>query len=220
MVSLLLYLGIFGPMMKYFGKTHLLLILLLLILDVCLGQEVKRHHEISVTASHFTIIGSTNINRFECTLEDYTPSDTLEIRSTWNNKTIQFDNLVLTYPVSEFDCGLEAMNRDMQHLLQSDQYPVMILHIKSIDLKPNQQAIETLYVTSDVALTIAGVAKPVKITEGMVINHSESSLTFSGEVSINMKDFHMEPPVRLWGMVQVDEMLQVKFAVRMEVKNL
>lgn len=193
---------------------------LIFIVSTSYGQETKRNHEIAVTASQFTILGSTNINKFKCTLEEHSPTETLEIRSSWNNQTITFENLRLSYPVSEFDCGLEAMNSDMQHLMKSDEYPTMVLHIKSIDLKPDQKAIETLYVTSDVELSISGVTRKVKIQEGVVNNHSESSLTFSGEVNLNMKDFKMEPPVRLWGMVQVSEILTVQFAVRMEVKNL
>ena len=186
---------------------------------ICDGQ-IKRNHEIAVTSSQFEIEGTTNINEFHCGLDDYVPSDTLEIRSSWNNKSITFDNLILSYPVSHFDCGIEAMNKDMQSLLKSSTNPNMVLHIQAINQKKNQQAIETLYVTSKVRLTVAGVTREIAVKDGMVINHSETSLTFSGEVSLNMKDFEMEPPVKFWGMVQVNEILTVRFAVRMEVKNL
>ncbi|WP_258099915.1 YceI family protein [Marinoscillum pacificum] len=184
------------------------------------SQSTKRNHEVTVTSSKFTIEGSTNVNQFKCSLEEYLPSDTLAIKSTWNNKRISFENLILTYPVSSFDCGIAAMNQDMQSLLKSEDYPTMILHIEDIDLKNKQEAIETLYVSSKVKLTIANVTREVSIKDGIVTNHSESSLTFSGTVDINMKDFQMEPPVKFWGMVQVNEKLTVRFAVRMEVKNL
>jgi len=184
------------------------------------GQSTKRNHEVTVTSSQFTIEGSTNVNKFNCSLEEHIPSDTLEIRSTWNNSRITFENLILSYPVKDFDCGIAAMNQDMQSLMKSEDYPTMSLHIEDIDLKDKQEAIETLYVTSKVKLTIANVTREVSIKDGIVTNHSESSLTFSGTVDINMKDFQMEPPVKFWGMVQVNEKLTVRFAVRMEVKNL
>lgn len=197
------------------------LLLLLSVVTIQLyGQVSSRQHEISISSSEFAIKGATNVNHFECRLENYVPHDTLDIRSSWDQHSIKFTNLVLSYPVAAFDCGLEAMNQDMQQLLNSEEHPLMHLHIKKITLKDNQKAIETLYVNSLVDLTVGGVKQEVRVNDGIVTNHSETSLTFSGSVELNMRDFNLEPPVRFWGMVQVKEQLTVAFAVRMEVKTL
>ena len=185
-----------------------------------LSQVSSKKHEITISSSQFSILGSTNVNQFECELIDYIPADTFDIQSKWDTKSIHFDNLKLSYPVGAFDCGLEVMNHDMQVLLQSKKYPTLTLHIKQINLNKNQVAIETLYVNSLVDLTVGGVKREVTVSDGVVTNHSESSLTFSGVVNINMTDFGLEPPVKFLGMVQVNEKLTVKFAVRMEVNTL
>ncbi len=186
----------------------------------CQAQGSRRKHELSVTSSLFTIQGSTNINQFRCSLQHDTPSDTLQIKSSWSNGTISFEDLILTYPVKDFDCGLQAMNKDLQQMLNSEETPFMTLQVESIHLKKSQQAISQVFVTARVKLTIRGVSQPLLITDGMVINHSESSLTFSGNVALDMRDFHMNPPIKFWGMVQVNEMLHVNFSVSLEVENL
>ena len=220
-MSLFYYTKIVGISIDSLEHMRLSSLFVLVLLTVKLNAQVSsKDHEITVSSSHFSIQGSTNVNQFECELNNYVPTDTFNIQSRWDTRSIRFENLILHYPIAAFDCGLEAMNKDMQGLLNSDQYPMLALHIKQIFLKDNQKAIETLFVNSVVDLTVAGIKREVKVSDGVVENHSASSLTFSGVVDINMRDFGLDPPVKFLGMVQVHEKLTVNFAVRMEVRTL
>lgn len=184
------------------------------------GQSTNASHLIKVKGSAFTIEGSTNISSFQCYLTKTNYSDTIAIERTWRHRTITFDRLTLKYPVNEFDCQIELMTEDLQSLLQSDRFPYLFLRVKTIEVIDGPQEIENLDVSSEVNVTIAGVTREVRVDKGSVVNHSESLLTFQGKVSLDMVDFGIEPPVKFFGMVKVDNLLEVSFSITMEVTDL
>lgn len=198
------------------GK-NLAFLLLLLIGAKAFGQG--NVHSVNVTSSKFTIDGRTNVSGFTCELYQPSYPDSILVNTTWANKTLSFDHLNLKYPVEKFNCQLELMNQDLQNLLKRKQHPYVHLQINSIHIKDQTQGIEQLYVDAHITLTIAGVTQSLKITEGMVVNHSESDLTFSGTTSLDMRGFDIEPPTRLLGMVKVDKMLKVSFEVSLHVEE-
>ncbi|MEQ9306636.1 MAG: YceI family protein [Marinoscillum sp.] len=170
--------------------------------------------------SAFTIEGSTNVSSFQCYLTKTNFADTIAIERTWRHRTITFDRLTLKYPVNEFDCQIELMTEDLRSLLQSDRFPYLFLRVKTIEVIDGPQEIENLNVSSEVNVTIAGVTREVRVDKGSVVNHSESLLTFQGKVSLDMVDFGIEPPVKFFGMVKVDNLLEVSFSITMEVTDL
>ncbi|UXP32589.1 hypothetical protein N6H18_01210 [Reichenbachiella agarivorans] len=174
----------------------------------------------SVTASHFVIYGQTNVNTFECEMDQRYASDPIMVKSLWSKNRITFEGLKLRFPLNDFDCGVEAMSNDLKETLKSDSYPYLYLQINYIQIKEGKQEIEKLSVVSSIDITLAGVSKKYEIKNGNVINHSESSLTLTGHENLDMTDFKIDPPVKFWGMVKVDSQLSVGFEIKMEVINL
>lgn len=62
-------------------------------------------------------------------------------------------------------------------------------------------------------LTIREVTKPIKI-QAAIQRLPDGSATVRGEIKINMRDFGVEPPVLMLGMLKVDPNVTVKFVAK------
>ena len=178
------------------------------------------HHEVTISSGHFVLQGTTNLNTFECTLSQTLPGKPMVIKTTSETREIRFEGLELSYPVAEFDCGLEAMSQDLRKTLKSDTYPNLLLRINDIRIKNEHQEVSKLTVISSVSITLAGVSHHALVENGLVINHSEGALTLAGTQYLSMNDFNLEAPTKFFGMVKVNDELNVSFELRMEVKSL
>lgn len=185
-----------------------------------LSAQQNAEHHVVVVSSSFTLYGTTNLNQFECRLVQDNPTTPMVVRTRKSAYDLAFEGLELTYPIDEFDCGLEAMSHDLRKTLKSSQYPELYLRINEIRIKPETNEVETLQVVSSVTIKIAGVTRHTQIDEGLVINHTEDSLTLTGYQSLAMSDFNIQPPSKFFGMVQVSNELSVGFEIVMDVKTM
>ncbi len=193
--------------------------ILLLIQFSGYGQTLWLEHKVVLTESRFKLDGTTNVNTFTCNLvQDYAQKP-VNVITTSRSNNIVFEGLAFQYPVETFDCGLEAMNQDLHQTLNADSYPLFGLQIKDIIIKDQPQEIERLFVLAHVVITLAGVSREITITDGLVINHTASSLTLSGSQLLKLPDFGLTAPTKFFGMIKVDETLLVHFQLDMEVNT-
>lgn len=177
-------------------------------------------HQVEVRASRFVIEGKTNVNTFDCALYQDIPEEKLEVQSHWTDFSLSFEGLRFRYRVTDFDCGLAAMNADMQELLKSKEYPYLFLEIHNINVDRSNTEIERLKVSAEITIMIAGVYRKYQIMDGLVINRSEQELTFLGKKTLKLTDFNLEPPTKFFGMVTVTDELKVEFELHMHVDTL
>lgn len=161
------------------------------------------------------IHGQTNVNKFECELFIPTISDSLTVNSIRSPLSISFDDLILTYRIDEFGCGIAAMTEDFREILKSEQFPNLFLQINQVDISPDSEGFEKLKVSADITVTIAGVSQALVVGDSYVLNESASILTLFGKQSVNMTDFGIEPPTRFWGALRVYDQLDIDFEIRM-----
>ncbi|WP_425392991.1 hypothetical protein [Ekhidna sp.] len=178
------------------------------------------YHQVTITASAITIHGETNLNKFKCSMDQLALNDSIRVKNIWLNEKLEFEGLRLKYPVDQFDCGLRAMNSDFQELLKSDEEPHLFLQLNSITLHPGNDAFEELNVDAEVEVFIAGVQKQVEISGGKVINHSSAELTLKGKKQLLMTHFNIEPPSKMFGMIQVTDDIIIEFEIGMKVSPL
>ncbi|MFY0607108.1 MAG: YceI family protein [Cyclobacteriaceae bacterium] len=183
------------------------------------AQSEKLNHQVIITSSHFTLVGTTNLNTFSCSLVQEFPTLAMPVTSTNGEYHISFSGLELTYPIKEFDCGLEAMSQDLRNTLNAKNFPNLVLKINDIFIKRKPQEIENLDVSAEVTITLAGVSNDITIKEGTVINRSEEALTLTGKTDISMESFKLNPPTKFFGMVKVNSELQVAFELNMKVNT-
>ncbi|MEP5612286.1 MAG: hypothetical protein ABJP45_08550 [Cyclobacteriaceae bacterium] len=190
---------------------------LILLSAFSFGQN-STFNKVDVESSIFVIKGSTNVNRFECEMNQAYENEQLVVRSSREDRIISFDGLKLCYPVSGFQCAIKAMSKDLQQTLKSDEFPCLFMEINKIIIAEENDAIENLKVKSEVTITIAGTTVTMIIEDGQVVNHSENSLTLFGNKVLKMTDFGIEPPTKFLGLVQVTNDLDVTFEIKLIVQ--
>ncbi len=178
------------------------------------------YHKVHITSSTITILGKTNINKFQCTMDQPALNDSIVVSNIWTNQKLEFKGLILKYRVDQFECGIGAMNNDFQELLKADEEPHLYLQLNSISLHPNNNAFEELDVDAEVEILLAGVKKKVMIHGGKVLNHSSADLTLKGDKTLMITDFSIEPPTKMFGLVKVTDEIDIVFEIRMQVSML
>jgi hypothetical protein len=159
--------------------------------------------------SRLWIEGSSNVNRFDCTAEEYTgDANTVEVT---NSETTTELSLKIDIPVDGFECGRSRMNRDLRNALKSDQYPNITFVFEHAELandNNNNNEFISFSVTGN--LTVAGVTRKIRfVTEGKVLENDK--MRARGSKKIRMSDFGVEPPTGLFGLVKADDELTVHF---------
>ena len=198
------------------NRVFLCLTLFVLAALTSIGQPKEtNYHRVKISSSSITIFGETNINRFDCTMNQPAHSEQIVVKNIWSNSTLEFEGLQLGYGIREFDCGMAAMNNDFQELLKADKAPSLFLQLNSITLHNGNTAFEELNVEAEINIVIAGVTKTITSSQCKVFNHSEAHLTLKGSKELFMTDFDINPPVKFFGMIKVKDKINVEFEIEM-----
>lgn len=189
-------------------------------IKVLCQNGTANYHRVKIIASSITIKGETNVNKFECSMNQPATNDSILVKNIWLNQKLEFQGLRLSYLVNRFDCGMKAMNSDFQELLKEDIEPYLFLQLNSITLLPGNDAFEELDVDAEVEVFIAGVRKDVKILGGKVYNKSSAHMILKGEKDLLITDFNIEPPTKMFGLIQVTDNIRIEFSISMVVSAL
>lgn len=101
-----------------------------------------------------------------------------------------------------FDCGRTKMNADFYNLLQTESHPEIVLALNNI------YAIKKGSAHAEVAIIIAGKQGYYDVS---VTLENSDGLIVTGQLQLNIKDFDLEPPSRLLGLVVVRENVDIDF---------
>ncbi|MDN4164797.1 hypothetical protein QWY31_04750 [Cytophagales bacterium LB-30] len=143
------------------------------------------------------IKGNTSLGDFTCQIKQSHRADTL---AYVKNKPYTFH-----LPVGDFGCGNFLLNRDFQHTLQAEDFPLVKVGL----INPQDQE---KYVLSDVMVGLAGkeVLKPqVQFKKACV----ENRMVLVSTLSMRFAEFGLTPPNRLGGLVQVDDHITIEVEV-------
>ena len=187
----------------------LMLIMTLLLSDVLNAQNVFDKTAVRVMpSSELTITGETNINSFKCIFDTSFLNDREEIRFSTGKDLIKFSGAVLTLETRGFDCGSKAINRDFRDLIKADKYPQLFLELSEVKLKSRTNGV------AKICITIAGRQKvydvPVEIINGELSR-------FIGQLSLNINDYGLEPPKKLFGMIVVKDEIDIIFDLKIKL---
>lgn len=167
----------------------------------------------AITESSTLIVnGSTNINKFSCTIAKYPSTDTVSVSA---NKA---SNLTLTgkihIEVKYFNCTNSMMTKELRKTLKENEFP--FLHISFLSLQEMRGASQkSSTIKGDVAIEIAGKTKHFDITYHL--NKSKNTMTLTGNQLINFSDFNLLPPKKLGKLIRVKDELKVALCLKMEL---
>lgn len=152
--------------------------------------------------SELIIAGSTNVNKFDCKFNIELITDSKEIKFTKNENFLYFSHLKLALQTEGFDCGNNRMNSDFQDLLLSEKYPELVIELNKVEALAGEYV--KAYVTVQIAGKTNNYTMPVLLKE-----HG-----YQGKLKINIKDFDLVPPKKALGLIEVDEMIEVQFDLK------
>ena len=191
-------------------KTSFLIILLLFVVD--LNAQVK--YRINAEST-MTITGTSNIHDWASKVS--TINGEIRLMNTAKDKNLPkkgkfVDFLKLEIPVKSIESGRgPVMDGKTLDALKSEEFPNITFLVKENNITgttDNATGKITLSVTGD--LTIAGFTKPVSFnvtgqrTQG-------NSFSFTGNYSLKMTDFKIEPPTALFGQISTGDQVTIAY---------
>jgi len=161
--------------------------------------------------STLVIRGTTNVNEFKCVLDE---TDDVSSFSNYSltDSSILLDNAIMTFQVDNFDCGNKAITKDFRKALGSRDFPKIMFKIRRIYITNEQRLQEKSTVKSEVSITIAGVRKDLRMNLQRFLLE-DSQIRYSGEKSLLMSDFGVNPPQALWGVIKARDDIDVSFMI-------
>jgi len=184
-------------------KSFMLLCLILCLSANLNAQNGSEKRMVQILAdSELTITGDTNINKFLCGFDTKRLERSKEISFIQQGNNFKLQNAVLTLNNQGFDCGNKAINKDFHALLRTEEYPTISLEITELTVQNDAQAL------AKVRITIAGKHKnyslPVKIADTAVD-------CFTGTLKLDINDFGLKPPKKMFGLIVVKEDIEINF---------
>ncbi|MGM0934334.1 MAG: YceI family protein [Bacteroidota bacterium] len=190
-------------------KNYLLLLSLLISSLAGIAQHNVETREIEILPeSSLSITGNTNISQFECDFNTLCfEQQSITVHYSSEDDILDFKNSVLPLKNKNFDCGNRRINKDFRELLKTEKYPEIILKIQKIEMNGQQNGHVTLN------FEIAGKNKnyrfPVKVT-------GDDQLCFEGNLALNIKDFDLEAPSKMFGLIVIEEEISINFKLNIK----
>ncbi len=195
-----------------------ILILLLVTIQFTLPAQHKVAIEISEN-SELSIWGSTNIIPFRltqriCTFTGKSPIITV---NTLGNKVRLTENNI-SIPVCNFESDNKMALRDFRKLIQEDQYPFIQLTVNQIEAYTSKENTKQTVATANIQLTITGKTRNYLLN--FETQNRDNQLELKGKKRISIRDFGLEPPVAMMGLIKVSEWIDIQFSINCTIKEI
>ena len=154
--------------------------------------------------SKLIVSGTSNLHDWEMEAETFSGETSLKM----SDGTIEeVSSVNFTCLVSDITSDKRIMNNKAHDALQEKKHPEIKFKLNSGDaVKLSDGKIELTGI-----LTIAGKSQKVNIASNYQ-PEGANKLTVSGETSLKMTDFGIEPPTAMFGAVETDDKITVKYS--------
>jgi hypothetical protein len=161
--------------------------------------------------------GSTNVNKFSCSISGYPNADTLLCYAGSKEANPVMMQGRLTLPVTGFDCLNAMMTSDLRKTLKAKDFPSLRIHFISLEKYPSLTAAQEA-ITGVVGVELAGVVKKIEVRY-IISTDNQGIVHLLGSQSIHFSDFGLTPPRKLGGMIRANDQLEVEFRINFRVIN-
>jgi hypothetical protein len=186
-------------------KTQqLILVFVILLLNSGFSEEGKW---VIDPESRLTIYGTTNINKFACSVDCYSTTDTLEYIRKTKTSELQFSKNNMIIAIRNFDCGNKQITRDFYETLKSKEYPELQIRFRSFQHLPTNHK---SFIDGTVDITLAGVTRQY-VVKYVASIPTQGTLQLLGNQEVNFSDFNLKAPQKMMGLIKVQEGLRVEF---------
>lgn len=166
------------------------------------------HRWVVQPTSTLKVTGKTNVNKFTCQIQTYCGADTL-ILQDGGHQPPRFLKGNVWLEATGFDCGNAIMTKDFHKTIQSKSYPHIEISFVSLERFPSYSC-RNEFIKTNMIISMAGAAKAFEMD---CVIEAESSGVFHliGSRCFQFSDFALEAPSKMFGMIKVDETLDVSF---------
>ncbi|OYU54277.1 MAG: hypothetical protein CFE25_16780 [Chitinophagaceae bacterium BSSC1] len=162
--------------------------------------------------SSLTVNGSTNVNKFQCDITDYSLPDTITCVKAAKTQTLPM-NGKLKLDIESFDCHNRMMTSDLRKTLKYKEFPKLIIKFISINSFPNFK--NPSKITGIVDIGLAGVVKRYDISYVFTVDNS-NIVHLKGDRAVTFTDFNLSPPSKLGGVIKAKDELLVEFKLNLK----
>lgn len=156
------------------------------------------------------IQGSSNINKFE--FINYSPEVTHTALKPRNNEP--YKNIQI--PVYKFSGSNSMMLDDFYKMLKASEYPFIKIAIEPRELADFDEGSGLTNFRTEIS--IAGKSRSYVIPCEIVFC-DEPGFVLKGDLALELSDFEIDPPKKVFGTVKVDNEVFITFAFRFAVKE-
>lgn len=157
--------------------------------------------------------GSTNVNKFNCDISNYTNHDTIVLNKTNSNIILRGD---VNLEINTFDCHHLLMTKDLRKTLKAKEFPQLKITFLTLNKYPNFKVSSDI-ITGWVEIQLAGVTKKFEVTYKFSMG-SDKVIRMVGNKVVNFTDFNLVPPRKVGGMIKTNDALNIEF--RLNFKEL
>jgi len=185
---------------------HILLITVLS-LSSAYSQSERKRVKINTHTSFVEIHGTTNVNSFNCSYNAKLPENEFEVTLIKKGNVIEVEHEALFLKVLNFKCPNPQMSDDLHDLLEYEDYPYIIFQVKKITNKK----------TAHIMIEMAGEKQFYTVNLNNSLNNNQ--LISNATMELCITDFGLQPPEKFFGMVKVNENIEVEFKIEMNFYN-
>lgn len=189
--------------MKNIIKKHIVFGFFFLFLSSGSATERINVDDLPDCTNYVLIQGSSTINKFE--FINYHPS----IFNDENTQNVSGSYKNIQIPVREFSGSNNMMLKDLHEMLNVSEYPVITIEIEPTKTADFDET--TGFTNFETKITISGNTRKYSIP-CQFVDCDESGKVVKGNIELELSDFEINPPTKLFGTVKVNDDVFITFA--------
>ena len=195
-------------------KLFILIQLLVLIFNTVsaqdsIGVDIQKN-------STITINGTTNLLSFKLIQRgDKLLKRNFLITATQSQYKILLSQNEHTIIVKDFNSDNKMALRDFLKLVKADIYPTFNVKLNYFEVDPKDNSKEITKALVSVDLTITGKTRQYYIA--VKSNHEGDVYNLRGNKKINIRDFGLVPPIEMFGLIRVNEWINIDFDIKCKI---
>lgn len=166
------------------------------------------HRWVVQPASSLTVAGKTNVNTFRCQIQSYCGRDTLILQDA-GPRPPRFLKGNVALEANGFSCGNAIMTTDFHKTIQTGRYPQIGIAFLSLERFPAHTCRHE-WMKANLVITLAGTSRQFEM-DCSIESEADGMFHLSGSRCFEFSDFGLEAPSKMFGLIKVNETLDVSF---------
>ncbi len=182
----------------------------------------SQRYEPEAASSHLAVQGTSTMHDWEAVgdvIRGHLILSETDLASLWARGISSLEKIAPTVrveiPVESLESGKSGLDKKMHETLKARTHPVIAYRLEAAELKPGRNASETdteeqLAVDTKGVLTVAGESRAVEIPM-QIRRLPNSRLEISGQTTLRMTDFGIDPPKLMMGLLRTGDEVRVRW---------